>query len=174
MNNEDSRNRLTHFFAGATEYTFESQLGVPDPELIDYVTGLLLRFIRNDQVVPRSVVGKPLLDLGSMVQEAEHRLGDAQRKIHRQIGDFALFWAGMFPESLRKTTKLGEHDQFSEYCLQGKLSYLAASKIAPAAEPEISSDLLVKLGERFELCAYGLREIRREWENSEESDGLWS
>lgn len=174
MTDEPTLNRLSRFFAGATEYTFESQLGVPDPELIDYVTELLVRFMRNDQSVPRSVVGKPLLDLGEMVHEAEHRLGDAQRKIHRQIGDFALFWAGMFPEALRKTSKLGEHDQFSEYCLQGKLSYLAAAKITPATQEEVPSGLLVKLGERFELCAYGLREIRREWENLDDNEGLWA
>ncbi|MCA9106791.1 MAG: hypothetical protein R3B96_23560 [Pirellulaceae bacterium] len=173
MTQGETEHRLTRFFAGVTEYTFESQLGVPDPELIDYVSTLLIRFLRNDQAVPRSVVGKPLLELPEMVEEAGHRLGEAQRKIHRQIGDFTLFWAGMFPESLRKTNRAGEHDQFSEYCLQGKLSYLAAARIEPSVEPDVPNDLLARLGERFELCAYGLREIRREWESTEDAEGLW-
>jgi len=169
--------RLGRFFAGATEYTFESVLGVPDPDLIDYVSQLLIRFVRNDQTVPRSVVGLPLSDLGGMVEEAGHRLGEAQRRIHRQIGDFTLFWAGMFPEALRKTSKLGEHDQYQEYCVHGKLSYLAAARIDPVDEAAVPSDLLARLAERFELCAYGLREIRREWESLESENGsgqgLW-
>lgn len=169
--------RLGRFFAGATEYTFESVLGVPDPDLIDYVSQLLIRFVRNDRTVPRSVQGLMLQDLDGMVEEANHRIGDAQRRLHRQIGDFALFWAGMFPEALRKSSRLGDHDQYVEYCAHGRLSYLAAARIEPVDDEAIPGDLLTRLSERFELCAYGLREIRREWENSVDGDdsghGLW-
>ena len=33
------------FFAGLTEYVFETRLGFADPPLVDYVSGLLGRFI---------------------------------------------------------------------------------------------------------------------------------
>lgn len=167
MTSDDPMDRLAHFFSGVTQYTFETQLGVADPELVDYVSGLLIRFVRNDSTLPRSVVGKPIEELDEMLGEAERRLGEARRRLHRQIGDFALFWAGMFPEALRRTSRLGDHDQFHEYCAQGKLAYLMAARIEPVQREEVSSELLVRLGERFELCAYGLREIRREWEQQD-------
>ena len=34
-----------------------------------------------------------------------------------------------------------------------------------------SSDLLHQLSEQFEMCAYGLREVRREWESGSDNDG---
>ena len=38
------------FFAGLTEYVFETRLGVVDPQLVDYVAELLGRFIHNDVI----------------------------------------------------------------------------------------------------------------------------
>ena len=50
------------FFAGLTEYVFETRLGVVDPPLIDYVAELLGRFIHNDVIYRlRSPVGKRLM-----------------------------------------------------------------------------------------------------------------
>ena len=37
---------LQRFFAGLTEYTFATRLGVADPALIDYLSRLLAGFIR--------------------------------------------------------------------------------------------------------------------------------
>ena len=139
--------RLAHFFSGVAEQTFQAELGVVDPPLVDYLSELLLRFVRQDLAVPRGVTGHRLSDLGEMLQEATFRLGEAQRKIHCQIGDFALFWAGLFPEALR-----------------------APSQIESLEQEAPSADLLQRLAERFELCAYGLREVRREWERLDEDE----
>ena len=163
--------RLARFFSGVAEQTFEAQLGVVDPPLVDYLSDLLLRFVRQDLVVPRGVTGQRLSDISEMIGEATQRLGDAQRKIHCQIGDFALFWAGLFPEALRARSR-GDADQFHNYCSHGKRAYLVASQIDTDDQEMPPSDLLRRLGDRFELCAYGLREVRREWERYEDdSDG---
>ncbi|HMP80099.1 MAG TPA: hypothetical protein PKD54_11650 [Pirellulaceae bacterium] len=156
------------YFAGLAENTFQTQLGVVDPDLIDYISGLLVRFIRSDTVHRiRSVTGRPLMTVTEMAAEAAERLGNARREIHRHIGDFTLFWAGVFPEALRQHTPVG--DQFEDYCKQGKRSYHLAAQIEPTDETQPDSLVLVQLSDRFELCCYGLREVRRQWEEGDEN-----
>lgn len=168
MNGNDDfdsiRTPIGRYFAGLTESTFQSQLGVVDPPLIDYLTLLLLQSIRSDVMHRiRSVTGKPLMSVPEMVAEASARLGDAKRELHRHIGDFTLFWAGVYPESLRASESVTS-DQFESYCSYGKRSYLIASSIE-APEDEIpSAEVLERLSERYDLCCYGLREVRRQWE----------
>ena len=98
---------LERYFAGLAENTFESQLGVADPPLIDYVTHLLIRFVKSDSVFRvRALNGRPVYEVAEMVVEAEQRIGDARREVHRHIGDFTLFWTGLYPEMLRRLRSL--------------------------------------------------------------------
>lgn len=164
------RYTVEKYFAGLTENTFQSHLGVVDPPLVDYVSQLLVRFVRLEMVHRiRSITGRPLLTVTEMAAEAALRLGNAQRELHRHIGDFTLFWAGIYPEALRHSQSPVQ-DQFHDYCQQGKRSYHLASQIqAPDEPPE--PDLLERLSERFELCCYGLREVRRQWEEGDGQSG---
>ncbi len=157
------------YFAGLAENTFSSELGVVDPPLIDYVSDLLVRFIRSDVVHRiRGVTGRPLMSITEMLSEAKERIGDARRELYRHVGDFTLFWAGVYPEALRSNSPC--HDQFSEYCAHGKLSYQIASQIDVENPDRLDEALLFeRLSNQFELCCYGLREVRRHWE--EDQDG---
>ena len=83
--------------------------------------------------------------------------------MHRHIGDFTLFWAGVYPETLRRLQSASKSDQLVDYCQQGKRSYRIASTIAADEDTEDNA-VLSRLSREFELCAYGLREVRREWE----------
>lgn len=173
MNADHSNNVFQRFFAGLAEQTFQTRLGVVDPPLTDYVSDLLCRFVRSDVVHRlRGVTGRPLMTVTEMMVEARQRMGDASREVHRHIGDFTLFWAGVYPEALRR-----DDDYFETYCSHGKQAYLIASTIHgdEMAEEDIPPDLLERLSDQFELCCYGLREIRREWESREEGDDgpLW-
>jgi hypothetical protein len=161
---------LQRYFAGLAEHTFEVRLGVADPGLIDYLTDLLTRFIRNDAVYRvRDLTGRSLDDVANMFVEAENRVGLARREVHRHIGDFTLFWAGVYPEALerRKQTKDARAET---YAALGKRSYFIASTIETDSEEDAPSELLERLSRSFELCAYGLREVRRQWE--ERDDGI--
>ncbi len=158
---------IHRYFAGIAENTFLSRLGVVDPPLIDYLTDMLVRFVRNDSIHRiRSVTGRPLLSIGEMALEAKERWGDSRRELHRHIGDFTLFWAGIYPEALRRPAAGTE--QFEEYCHQGKRSYHIASLIETVSSEAPASSVLQNLSDRFELCAYGLREVRREWEEGDD------
>lgn len=158
---------LRRFFAGLTEHTFEARLGVADTQLIDYVTDLLARFVRFDALLSlRDLSGGRLDDVAHMLFEAEARIGDARRKAHRHIGDFTLFWTGVYPERLKGQSRGQRHDYFVDYCAHGKRSYRIASSIR-VSEPDEEGEILERLSHDFELCVYGLGEVRREWERRE-------
>jgi len=106
-----------------------------------------------------------------MLCEAEKRIGLARREVHRHIGDFTLFWTGMYPESLRRIQGGKSPDGFLDYCRQGKRAYRIAAEIE-GGEDRPPCELLMRLSEQFELCAYGLREVRREWESGDGGEGI--
>jgi hypothetical protein len=162
---------LQRYFTGLAESVFESQLGVADVTLIDYISALLIRFIRIDVVHRvRNLSGRPMTEVAEMLFEASVRVGSARREVHRHIGDFTLFWAGVYPEALRELQSPARKDHFIDYCAQGKRAYFIASTIDSDAETDAPSDVLERLSTKFEMCAYGLREVRREWERREDDD----
>jgi hypothetical protein len=174
MTADSPRVPLRDFFAGVAEYAFAARLGIADPPLVDYITDLLTRFVRYDAVYSlRDLAGNRLHAVGQMLVEADARVGEARREVHRHIGDFALFWTGVYPEALRHAsvrTRAAE-DRFADYCTQGKRAYHIASTIPSQVEPE-QQVVLERLSQQFELCAYGLGEARREWERRD-PDGRW-
>ncbi len=171
MMNESRGESLERFFSGLTEYVFFSRMGVADTELVDYLSHLLVRFSKTDSMQRvRLKTGQPVTEIIEMMSEAQNRIGVAKRKIHRHIGDFTLFWSGMYPEALRELPGPDRSDQFVSYCYQGKLAYEIASEIE-GEEDDAPCELLRRLSDDFEMCAYGLREIRREWETPDEGAG---
>ena len=166
MNNKTSV--IDRFFAGLAQYVFQTRLGVADPPLVDYVSDLLKRFVNTDSLLKvRNPRGQQLSRLAEMMGEAEARVGDAKRDIHQHIGDFALFWAGLYPETLQPREGRDAYDLFTDYCVQGKRAYLVASSI-PSSTEEAPGEILERLSDQFEMCAYGLREVRREWERRDD------
>lgn len=171
MTSERSKSPLNWFFVGLSEYVFHSQLGVVDTQLVDYVSELLIKFSRVDSLQKvRQIDGRPVTEVVSMVAEAEKRLGPAKREVHRHIGDYTLFWSGLYPESLREMRGSDKQDQFVSYCAQGKKAYQIASCIK-ADKKSPSGALMKRMSDQFEMCAYGLREIRREWERRDGEGG---
>ena len=174
MNHDDTPKRSTieRFFGGLSEYIFEAKLGVANVQLVDYVNDMLLRFVRVDSLHRvRRANGRPATEVFQMLSEAEQRIGLARREVHRHIGDFTLFWSGMYPESLRHAKPSESCDAFLDYCRQGKRAYAIAAEI-DGGQDRPSCELLMQLSEEFEMCAYGLREIRREWEETDSEGGL--
>ena len=175
MTADERRDAIRRFFAGMTEYTFHSQLGVVDPPLVDYVSDLLTRFVRSESIYRmRRPNGRRLSGVAEMLREAKSRIGDARRAAHRHIGDFTLFWTGVYPEALKQIQASSRKDHLLDLHSEGKRAYHVASTI-PASAESPRADVLRSLSDQFELCAYGLGEVRREWERRDE-DGpgpLW-
>ena len=57
----------------------------------------------------------------------------------------------------------GSKDALIDYQQQGKRAYWIASTI-PVEKEAAPADVLKQLSEQFELCVYGLGEVRRQWE----------
>jgi chlorite dismutase len=163
---------LRRLFAGLTEHTFLDTLGIGDPQLIDYLSLLLSRFIHMDALYRLSNArGRRLEEVADMMFEAEAlpAEGRTRREIYRHIGDFTLFWTGVYPEALDRLRSVLRKDHFIDYCEQGKRSYYIASTFE--AEPyREEAPVLRRLSHEFELCAYGLNQVRREWEKLHPSD----
>jgi hypothetical protein len=171
MHSNRPHETLYRFFAGLTEFAFQTRLGVADPRLTDYLTDLLARFVRYDALLSiRNLAGRRLDEVAEMLIEAEARVGDPRREAHRHIGDFTLFWTGVYPESLTRLQRDVRKDFFLDYCEQGKRAYKIASTIR-TGQADDETEVLERLSHDFELCVYGLGEVRREWERRDPNDG---
>jgi hypothetical protein len=160
---------LHRLFRGLTEYAFMTELGIGDPPLVGYVAELLASFVPSPAVWRlRDCQGRPLTEVAAMVAEAE-ATGDAarRRECHRHVGDFTLFWTGVYPEALTVLRRAGSSDALVNYQQQGKRSYYLASTLSADSD---QGSVLRRLSEQFELCAFGLSCVRREWEKFD-SDG---
>jgi hypothetical protein len=160
---------LRRLFAGITEQTFMRLLGIGDPPLVDYLSTLLSRFVHQDAIYRlRSAQGKRLEEVADMMFEAEQLpgTGRTRREYYRHIGDFTLFWTGVYPDALRRLQSVLNRDHFIDYCQQGKRSYYIASTFADEPYRE-ESLVLRRLSDEFELCAFGLKHVRQEWERSQ-------
>ena len=157
---------LRTLFAGLTEHAFVAQMGIADPPLIDYISDLLARFLHMDNVFRlRDSAGRPITELAAMAMEAEALPpeGRTRREYHRHIGDFALYWSGLFPEAVDRFQRASTRDHLVNFTRLGKRSYRLASE-ADRSHFADESAVLQRLGHDFELCALGLREVRHEWE----------
>jgi hypothetical protein len=154
-------------FGTLTEKSFTEHLGWPDLNVTDYVSNLLVEFSHTDQLYKiHDRQDRPVDSVVEMLFESEVLLEaqsfDRERDVHRHIGDFTLFMAGLFPEYLRrlKTAGLIYHKDFLvDYVKTGKRSYGLVAEYG-GYDPEQDSPLFRKLSENFELCVAGLGFVR--------------
>lgn len=156
---------LHRLFRGITEHTFLSELGIGDPRLVGYVANLLACFVPSDAIWGlRNRQGERLKQVTAMVAEAESAPDPERRRdCHRHVGDFTLFWTGVYPEALGKLQCVASPDHLIHYQEQGKRSYYLASTLDGGEEAPVFR----RLSHEFELCAFGLSRVRREWERHE-------
>ena len=138
MWNPPPEHPLRRLFAGFTEQTFQSRFGVADPDLIDYLSALLSRFVHVDAVHRlRDAAGRRLDQVVDMVADAADLPpeGRTAREVHRHIGDFALFWTGVYPEALERVRSRHCKDHFVDYTVQGTVAGPGRVSIAAAVPP---------------------------------------
>lgn len=164
MRIETGESALRRYFSALVEQTFQTDLGIGDPSLTDYLAELLCRFVRFDALFKvRDPGGRRLEEVAEMVAEAEFREGRPRREIYRHIGDFTLFWSGVYPEALPKLRAPSKKDHLLDYREQGKRSYYIASTYEEGSYAS-EAPVLRRLSDEFEVCGVGLNRVRREWE----------
>ena len=164
---------LRKLFSGLVEQVFQVDIGICDPLLTDYLGDLLADFIHVDRIYPlRTANGDVIRDLSRL--EAEANLGPAvtesrrRRFINKYVGDFTLFWTGVYPENLRAGHQ-GGVDLLEPYVATGKRSYGIAGELTGDGD-EPPANVLLQLSEQFEFCVHGLHLVRVEWERLSQSD----
>jgi len=164
---------LRKLFSGLVEQVFMADMGICDPRLTEYLGEMLVDFVHVDRIYRmRNVSGETIREISRL--EAEAYLGPntdcsaRSRLINHYIGDFTLFWAGIYPESLRLPRMAA--DRLHAYLMQGKRSYGVASELS-REESEPSATLLRRLSDGFEYCVHGLHLVRDGWEHLSPEQG---
>lgn len=134
------------------------------PEVADYAGELLVRFVHMDEIRwLRDAAGRQLEDVGEMLLESDRHRTEAipypEREVRRHVGDFTLFFLGMFPEwaARRPTTRLP--GPYVDWASEGRHSYKIVSEFRfPPFEQE--APLFAALSDNFDDCVTGLNLVR--------------
>jgi len=161
---------LRQLFGALSEKVFSEKLGWPDFNVSEYVSALLVDFTHVDHLYRVSNSrGEQVRAVVELLYESEvtYEAGsfEREREVHRHIGDFTLFMAGLFPEYLKRIRTAGliyHKDFLVDYIKTGKRSYRMVAEFGDSdlAGAKPSPPLFRKLAENFELCVLGLGYIR--------------
>jgi hypothetical protein len=168
MGNLSESHPLQQLFTELVNRNYEEALGRSDNELNSYVASMLCEFCEADQLFKiRSADGRPLHDMGEMLLESDPVYGDApsfdrERQVRKHIGDYTLFFTGMFPESINRfRLRRDRVESFVDWIKAGKESYFIVSKFEYFEYTKVAP-LFAKLSENFEQCVYGLNQVKNE------------
>ena len=147
---------------------YADEIGIRDSELVGYVAHVLAEFCNAEQLFKvRNETGKPLTDVGEMLVESNPVFGpapsfDRERQVRKHIGDFTLFFTGMFPESLNHyRLRRQRMESFVDWMKAGKESYYIVSKFEHFEYAKVAP-LFANLSRNFEQCVYGLNRVKNE------------
>lgn len=164
MAQENDRNKeLEHYFHEMVRQALEPRLGKSESKAVEgYVAGLLANFLHENNIYAikndfghRLTKVPEMLAEGDVLQKAPNF--EREREVHRHVGDFLLFWSGMFPEFL---PYVGVAPTLPDAARQGKESYLIVSTF-DYSPWDVEAPTFKKLSETFEECQIGLNHIRR-------------
>lgn len=157
---------LRQLFHDVVSECYDSRLGLHDSEISTYVADLLTEFCRVENIYRiRDAYGNPVREVGEMLVAADPIHGtaasfDAEREIRKHIGDYTLFFTGMYPDSMH----LWRHhrgESFFEMVQAGKESYYIVSQF-DLFEYALEAPFFGRLSSSFEACIYGLNLVRDE------------
>jgi hypothetical protein len=153
-------------FQTLVERAMVSQFGSSSPDVSRYVGDVLVDFTHRDQIFRiRNAYGKRIEDVAEMLMEGDVSLNatsfEREREVHKHIGDFTLFWTGVYPEMLRYFRAASRRDHLIEYVQQGRASYQIASTFQHGDYAR-EAPVLRELADQFETCVVALHHVRRE------------
>ncbi len=161
---------LQQLFLDLVGRHYAEEIGIRDPQVVAYVSHLLSEFCEADQLFKiRDAANRPLSDVGEMLLESDPVYGpapcfDRERQVRKHIGDFTLFFAGMFPESINQVRLRRQRmENFVEWMKAGKESYYIVSKFEHFEYAKVAP-LFANLAKNFEGCVYGLNMVRNDLE----------
>ena len=161
-------NPLRSFFFDLVSHHFASSFELRDTDMSAYISDMLTEFCYTDQLHKiRNVNSRPLDDVGEMLLESDPVYGpapsfDRERQVRKHIGDYTLFFTGMFPESINHLRlRRNRLENMIDFIKAGKESYYIVSKF-DCFEYQKVAPLFRKLSDRFEECVVGLNMVKNE------------
>ncbi len=159
---------LRQLFQELVSHHYSAMLGLRDPQISAYVASVLTEFCDTGQLYRiRDAAGRPLDDVGALLLQSDPVYGpapsfDRERQVRKHIGDFTLFFTGMFPESIQHW-RLRRHrlGNFVDFMKAGKESYYIVSKFEHFEYAKVAP-LFARLAAEFESCVYGLNLVKND------------
>ena len=149
---------------------FDRDIGLRDSEVQDYIVNVLSEFCEREQLFKLcDANGRAPDDVGEMLLEADPIYGpapsfDRERQVRKHIGDYTLFFSGMFPESINHYRLRRQRlENFVDFIKAGKESYYIVSKFDQFEYARLAP-LFAKLAREFESCVYGLNLVKGDLE----------
>lgn len=157
---------LRRLFTRLCQRALIEQVRVGEPGVARYLADLLTRFAHADNLYRvRDAAGRRLDDVGEMLLESDPRARaasfDREREVRRHIGDYTLFFLGLFPEYLHRHATTRIPDLFVDWARTGRESYriVAAFNAGPYAR---EAPLFARLSDLYDFCVVGLNFVKRD------------
>src|SRR5438105_3497715 len=158
---------LQQLFQEVVERNFD-EVGVRNFEVKSYVAALLTDFCECENLYKiRNADGRPLHDVGELLLQADPVYGpapsfDRERQVRKHIGDYSLFFTGMFPESLNCVRlRRARLENMIDWIKAGKESYYIVSKFDCFEYTKVAP-MFERLSDHFEQCVYGLNCVKND------------
>ncbi len=159
---------LQQLFVELVGRHYAEEIGLRDPQIVNYVAHLMAEFCDVEELFRvRNADGRPLTDVGEMLVESNPVFGpapsfDRERQVRKHIGDYTLFFTGMFPESINHfRLRRNRLENFVDWIKAGKESYYIVSKFEHFEYAKVAP-LFANLSQNFEQCVYGLNLVKND------------
>jgi hypothetical protein len=146
------------------------EVGVSGAEIQGYVATLLTEFCEVDNLYKiKNAAGLALYDVGEMLLESDPVYGpapsfDRERQVRKHIGDYSLFFTGMFPEAINwARLRRSRMENLVDFVRAGKESYYIVSKFEYFEYAKVAP-LFRSMARDFELLVYGLNQVKNDLE----------
>jgi hypothetical protein len=142
-------NPLHRLFTEIVGRNYE-EVGVPSAEVQGYVATLLTEFC--EMLLESDPVYGPAPSF------------DRERQVRKHIGDYALFFTGMFPEAINwNRLRRSRMENLVDFVKAGKESYYIVSKFEYFEYAKVAP-LFRNMARDFELLVYGLNQVKNDLE----------
>lgn len=166
------RHPLRILFAELIQHRLLGTAQLNDVGIATYIAGLLVDLCHIDNLYRiRDAQGKQLEDVAEMLIASNPLLDGRsfiyEREVRKHIGDYTLFFAGLFPEHVSRIHHQRRRlDSFVDYLKAGKESYAV---VASFNQFEFKKDapLFKRLSENFELCVFGLNLVKQDLDHQQ-------
>jgi hypothetical protein len=162
-------NPLQQFFQELVARNY-GEVGVRSSEVQAYASNLLTEFCDVENLYKlKDENGEPMHDVGAMLLASDPIYGsapsfDRERQVRKHIGDYALFFTGMWPEALNRfRLRRARMEGLIDFIRAGKESYFIVSKFEHFEYAKVAP-LFRRMSLDFEQLVYGLNQVKNDLE----------